>query len=769
MYRNSATNPVLLLRTLLWLTTVLFLPALAHAQDFDRYQRLRCEGTIPSALLGSTTAKYQKRLAELEKASEKDDQKAQEEFLLESSFFLDGLLRSGTVLFNDPVSEYLNNIKDFILRDDEKLRDKIQVFTLKSTAVNAFTTNEGVVLVTTGLLAHVRNEATIAFVLCHEFQHYLQKHGMKRYVVGSKRKKEAAYRDNEEALALETCRYSREHEMEADTLGLKLFLKSGYSTTALDDCFDLLLYSSYHYDINAVWDKSFFESGNLKFPASFHLDTIAAIQVDSTEDDALHTHPNVSKRRAAAKAVLAVQGAVEGPLFVLGDERFQSVTTICKFELSALMLQGKRYEAAIFNTFLLLRDYPESYFLRKTMVQALYGLTRHRNENEFENVHLPPDYVEGGHQPLHHFFDLIEKPALNILALRYAHAFCQQYPQDKSLAAIRADLLKDMHFYHPEKMMLLEAIDAPAEYYTNLTGFGAVQPAVVLVKEEKDDEGNSEQVYENTYKPRERKYSDNYYRHGLAEFLRDSASVVLTAKAKKIAKELNDKKNEVRRVLTGRAATRAYQKSLRAKHLGIEKMLLVSPRYVIIDETKGRMFDLVGSEAGKADYQRLIQSISKDLKLTATVLDPDDLKASEVAKFNEINLLKEYLLGNSSSDDVAMVSFEQEAIDSLMKKYKTRYVSTMMMFDITSKYRYSASTITFAVLFFPVGIPYLAVRWIFPNHSVVVLNFIVDTQENKLLAAESREIRGRATPTRVKVALYNTLFQFRTKPKKKSN
>lgn len=763
------TNLFRVLRYSTLLCTAIALHLSLYAQDFDRYQRLRCEGTIPPILLGSTTAKYKKQLEQLEKSNEKDEQKAKEEFLLESSFYLDGLLRGGTVFFNDPVSEYLNNLKDFILRDDAALRDKIQIFTLKSTAVNAFATNQGVVLVTTGLLAHVRNEATLAMVLCHEFQHYLQEHGMKRHIVVSKKKKQSDYRDNEEALALETCRYSRDQEMEADTLGLKLFLKSGYSSSALDDCYDLLLYAPYHYDINAVWDKSFFESANLKFPASFHLDTIAAINVDSTEDDELHTHPNVSKRRAAAKAVLAAQGAVEGPLFVLGEERFQSITTICRFEQSALMLQQKRYEGTIFNTFLLLREYPDSYFLRKTLVQALYGLSRHRNENEFNRVHLPPEYVEGGHQPLHHFFDLIEKPALNILALRYASQLCQKYPQDKNLAAIRADLLEDMHFYYPDKVMLLEAVDAPAEYYPNLTGFDAVQPSVVLVKEEKDDEGNSEKVYENTYKPRERKYSDNYYRHGLAEFLRDSASAALTAKAKKGAKELNERKKELEEELYGRAYNRAMRKQLKPKHLGIDKMLVVSPRYIILDETKGRMFDMVGSEAGKQDFQKMIQSISKDLKLTTTFLDPDDLKASEVAKFNEISLLKEYLRGNSKSDVVAMVNVEQDAIDSLMKKYKTRYVSNMMMFDITSKFRYTGSTISYAVLFFPIGIPYLAVRWMFPSHSVVVFNFVVDTQENQLLMVEYRQIRGRATPTRVKAALYNTLFQFHSKSKKKSN
>ena len=157
------TNPYISRLFLLIAFAIAWMPWLP-AQDFDHYQRLQCEGPIPADLLGSTGSRYAKRVAQLERSREADEQKAKEEFLLESSFFLDGLLRGGSVLFNDPVSAYLNNLKDFILRDDAELREKIQLYTLKSEYVNAFATNEGIILVTTGMLAHLRNEATLAFL-----------------------------------------------------------------------------------------------------------------------------------------------------------------------------------------------------------------------------------------------------------------------------------------------------------------------------------------------------------------------------------------------------------------------------------------------------------------------------------------------------------------------------------------------------------------------------------------------------------------------------
>jgi beta-barrel assembly-enhancing protease len=740
-----------------------------HAQDFDHYERLQCAGAIPPALLGSTGAKYQTRLAELERSKEEDEQQAKEEFLLESSFFLDGLLRGGKVIFNDPVSEYLNDLKNFILRDDAELRDKIQIYTLKSPYVNAFATNEGVVLVTTGLLAHARNEATVAFVLCHEIQHYLRKHGMERFLATTKKKKERVYQQDEEALALETCRYSRDQEMEADTAGLRVFLTTGYSSAAVEDAYDLLLYAPYHFDINAVWDKSFFESPNLEFPAVFHLDSINAIMPDSSEDDTRQTHPNVSKRRATSKGILAAHGMVDGPLFILGEERFNEVNTICRFEQSAIFLQAQRYEAAIFNSYLLLRQHPKSYFLRRVIVQALYGLSRYHNENEYGQVHLEPGYVEGGHQPLHFFFDRIEKPALNVLAIRLASQLMQNDPQDRVLADIHADLLKDMQFRHPEKMLLLEKEDAPAGFYDSLIGFQQVPATVIRVLEEKDDQGNEEYIEERGFKPVKRDYSDNYYRYGLADFMRDSIftrnmrdAVAKGKIAKAEAMQLEGKLGMMYRPEKQPTNVQGYR-------LGIDKLIVVNPTMVIYNEYKAIKVDRLASEVGKADYRDKIETLGKRLGLGITILDPAYLKANEVDKFNEINGLKDYVDGISGDSEVPMINFDQELADSLIAKFQTRHLAYMFLVKSKERFRYKYGHILMGVMFWPIGIPFLATRWMFPNRSLIVGNAVFDLKENRMLMVEYRRVKGRANRTRMESTLYNTLFQITTESKSKRN
>ncbi|HHG85318.1 MAG TPA: zinc metalloprotease, partial [Bacteroidetes bacterium] len=215
------------------------------AQNYDRYQPLQCSGTIPAELLVRSSEKYAEQVAELDENTSKSDRKASEEFLLQSNFIMDDLLLSGKALFNDPLSIYTNSIKDYLLQDYPEVRDKIKIFVIKSPSVNAFATNNGIILFNLGLLAHLENEAQLAFILCHEFQHYIHHHPINQYV------KVQDLRGNNQLFssqALETFllaknQYSREMEMEADSMGLQLFLKTKYSLDEIDGVFDQLRYA----------------------------------------------------------------------------------------------------------------------------------------------------------------------------------------------------------------------------------------------------------------------------------------------------------------------------------------------------------------------------------------------------------------------------------------------------------------------------------------------------------------------------------------------
>ena len=743
-----------------------------YGQDFDHYQRLKCSGEIPAELLGSTGAKYKQRLKELEASLDADEQRAREHFLLESSFFLDGLLRGGSVLFNDPVSAYLNQIKDYVLKDDPELREKITVYTLRSPHVNAFATNEGVVLVTTGLVAHARNEATLAFVLCHEFQHYLQKHSMQRYVEGTRQKENYIFGEDEEERALASCRYSRDQEFEADSAGLRLFLNTSYGTAAVEDAYDLLLYAPYHYDFNSPWDKSVFESRDLRFPAAFTLDTVTAMAPDEFADDTHETHPSVGKRRTQARAHLGADSGRVGPLYVFGEEAFNTIRTVCRFEQSALYMEAGRYETSIYNSFLLLREYPKSFYLQRSIAEGLYALSRFRTENSYYQVHLDPEYVEGASQQMYHFFEEIERPVLNVLAVQRVYPLAASHPEDSVLVRMSRDLLYDLHRSNKEAVELLTEVAAPDQYFDTLPGFHVLTPNaargnLTITDWEVGDDGSLQSVEGSEADTVvEISYPENYYQYALAGLFAQPAFKAAYAAAAGRA-EADQKASEDEESLDFRAYRRKERREeLRGKQLGLNKIVLISPSYIVDDEVGGSGVDRLASEQAKEEYRQLIQRTGKALNLDYTLLDPADLKKDEVLKFNDINAFKEYAVNVSTEDGVRLINMNQAVADSLAQKYGSDHFAFMYMISFKEKYRVKLGDVALTVVTLGAYLPFFAAKSIFPENYVGVVTVVYDLKKNNILMTEYRRVKGKATKTRRESIVYNSLYQIKTAPRK---
>lgn len=114
-----------------------------------------------------------------------------------------------------------------------------------SNDVNAFAADNGVILVTTGLLAKIQNEAQLAFVLCHEFSHYYSQHALEKV------EEQIFYRTyssdhihlTETQRAIAQFKYSKEQEYAADDQGLQFFKNTNYDDAAIDGLYDILLYS----------------------------------------------------------------------------------------------------------------------------------------------------------------------------------------------------------------------------------------------------------------------------------------------------------------------------------------------------------------------------------------------------------------------------------------------------------------------------------------------------------------------------------------------
>ena len=120
--------------------------------------------------------------------------------------------------------------------------DELRVYLIEAPAFNAGILPNGAMLVYSGMLLRVDNEAELAQVLGHEFGHYYEKHGLKRQLrsanteglantvglaVGGLGHLAAAVVGKS---ALQS--YSRSQELEADIVGLEVAADAGYDPNA---------------------------------------------------------------------------------------------------------------------------------------------------------------------------------------------------------------------------------------------------------------------------------------------------------------------------------------------------------------------------------------------------------------------------------------------------------------------------------------------------------------------------------------------------------
>ncbi|PZR26635.1 MAG: zinc metalloprotease, partial [Azospira oryzae] len=154
---------------------------ISFCQDFDKYKTILPQGIIPKDFTEQSSVKVANEVTTLSGAKAKE-RKTKKKFVLESTYSMDDFLASGSVLFNDEVSVYLDQVLKEILKPSPALQSKVRIYAVKSPSVNAFTTNNGMIFVNMGLLARLDNEAQLAFILSHEVVHYQKAHVINSYV-----------------------------------------------------------------------------------------------------------------------------------------------------------------------------------------------------------------------------------------------------------------------------------------------------------------------------------------------------------------------------------------------------------------------------------------------------------------------------------------------------------------------------------------------------------------------------------------------------------
>ncbi|AUC61388.1 Zn-dependent protease [Cyanobacterium sp. HL-69] len=154
------------------------------------------------------------------------------------------LINSGRVKVyrNQNVNRYVNDIGQQLVKRSDRPNLPYTFTVVDNDQINAFATMGGFVYINTGLIRTASNEAELASVIGHEIGHVVAKHSQKqiRQQAVTQGLLSAAGLGNAQIVQLGVAAAvslpnSRQDELEADTLGLRIITETGYAPRAMPD------------------------------------------------------------------------------------------------------------------------------------------------------------------------------------------------------------------------------------------------------------------------------------------------------------------------------------------------------------------------------------------------------------------------------------------------------------------------------------------------------------------------------------------------------
>ena len=738
-----------------------------YCQFATDYKPLEATGALPNDFITLSSDKYAAQRATL-KSEKGKAKKVKDQFLLESSFEIDNILLSGKVLVNDPVSSYVNKVADRVLENDKATRDKLHFYVIKTPSVNASATNQGIVFINMGLLAQLENESELAFILCHEIEHFKNKHSITRAVETDKMDRgKGSYKSfSKDEKMLATCSFTKEQESVADEKGYELFKKSKYSSAHILGAFDVLKYSYLPVD-DVPFDISFFENASYKLPENFQLKVTQPINTKDEEENPKSTHPSIRARSQAMLTKINNADNAGKSDYLVGKADFESVREIARFELSKLYLMRLQYEEAIYNSYMLLKKYPANLYLKKIILESLSDLSAYAVNRNIEKAHTKPKEIEGKSQALCYLFDQmdsIKSADIAVMALAYAAKLKKEYPTDEDI---------DTH----TKFIIKTVVSADREwdYFANIKAAitsdslknydsTALTSKVAVVESDTPMTGEEDSKYAKIKKQEEVKQVEvragkGYYaQYALVDYYNEPWLKTYFDSASQNKLSGGEEKLVIKRKST--VSSKVYE-------LGIDRVLVINPYYARLNANNKKKFRYLQSEDGEIDFVKRMKSNAKIAKLDVEVLDAKNLASSDANRLNDIAAMEDYIAERLHHDgDITTPYPEREKMKKLAQKYNTDY---FMWSGVVSYKDYQKRKIGVAVVssIFPFMLPFTLSYLANGGHYTYYFNMMYDVKEDKVKLVNFRAVESRTNPSILNSHIFDTFQQIKQKPKER--
>jgi predicted Zn-dependent protease len=633
-----------------------------HAQkDFNNYRTLQSQGIIPDDFTKTTKSKLENDVQN----KESDLNYAQrKEFYKGTNYEIDDMLHSGIVVYGDEISTYASEIVDRLLRNEPDLRKELRIYTMKSNATNAFSTDQGIIFVTTGLMAQITSEAQLAYVLAHEISHYKHRHVSETF---DWKTKNYRYSDRIDRLS----NHSKEKEFEADRGGIELYHAAGYRMESIFETFDVLMYSYLPFD-EIEFPHSYFNSENIFLPLHLFPKKKYEIKAEEDYDDSNSSHPNIKKRKDSVEVIIgSYQNWGENEDF-LGRPRFEQVRNIARFENVRSDILEANYGDGLYSIFLLERDFPTSMYLKRMKAQVWLNLLIYKKENKANKTLDNISDLEGESAPVHFMLKKLSREGMSTVALRQVYDLHKAYPEDVELNAIYTKLIDELAAVESFKI----------ENYSKKTFSEAAeeflkQKSDTLTQVADTTEKKSNSKYDRIKKQKSADNSANFdstkfHLYGIGDIIVDSSFIQQLRIQKKEVEE-EKKMEETYNSLSRNERIKVDKQEEKNKmKLGINEIIVVEPKVFSYRGSKG--FDPMKSEEIESTYSEVIESTAKELGVSAYPIDRRTLSDKGTIGFNERNLLISFLSQIAVEDNINIFPVDYQLLKEIEQNYGTKKV-----------------------------------------------------------------------------------------------
>jgi hypothetical protein len=716
------------------LLLILVVPLLLFAQvDFDQYVPLRSSGQVPADFSLTTARK-------IDQAAQDDlDQlsaRKRKLFTEQVNYSIDELLQSGLVTFGDPVSNYLQELGNRLTKNDPKLSGKLRFYAFNTNEANAFSTDQGIVFVTTGLIAQLTNEAQLAFVLCHEIIHYKEKHVLDLfdYTMNST---DLSYGEKMRFFS----KYSRDNEFEADLDAVPMYHAAGYPPEAILTTFDVLIYSYLPFE-EVLFDKEYFNNQWMYVPDLVFEKEKKEISARIDYNDRLLSHPNILKRKEALDKRIA-EFQDWGVLFNTDQARFLEIRDVCRFEYVLNEVYSSNQIDALYGIYVLEAKYPNSRFLRTCKSQLWLDM-------------MEPEPKQRNSEDLYTFYGNDRKYTsdyegqISIVA-RTIMTLPKQAKLALGLRTIRDNYLRDTsdRFAHRlwEKAIEFSAYsrDFEIDQFSKMT----FSEAVGHFKEEKRVQDSLKQAKQRI-DPNWNKYeairnqktgfsldlgvdSTKFYLYGIADLLKDS---LFKARFDFYSKKYKEKEAEEDELfeMTDEEQDAFYSEKEQVKlHLGMDTILLVHP---LVYEIEG--YESIDFRKTDQLEQRLNDALRKAALEKGIVLKQLNRLESQgftAQEFNDLAQLMRSLEKRARNEQNKTFVLDVEELQRLRNTYGT---SKVLLLQLQHQFnpQIGLGGAILGTVFFPIGMIYLPAA-ILSGHRTAWDVYVLDLNKGELILDES--------------------------------